>query len=440
MSQATMEIWGKIAEERQQARIDGWLDSPLIQNLYVQPLTGMVFTSGEDVWLKKLIAQFEISPNSSWLSIGCGNGGWELYIAESGFCEQIEGIDISPHAIRIAQEAASSRNISKAHFRASDIQAERLPEQAYDVVLFSMSLHHVERLEYVLAEVLRSLRPGGFLIINEYVGPSRWQWSDQRLTIINTLLSTLPPHYRVHSQRDEIKTLEERPSIEFMKHIDPSESVRSADILPIVRSYFEIAAEFPYGGAILHKLLEYIVGNFSPNRAEDIELLLMVCSFEQALVKAGIVENDFTALVARKRKSAIRQSWLDFEQIDAQIVKGVYPVEESEQGRLFCWTSAEAQFVLQRPAQARLLALQVLLPPVARTLTITVDDQVVSCLRSKDTGQLGKWQELFVYLPPFGEQEPTITFELDRAWSAQEVFQHNDTRELGVALCDLRFL
>jgi ubiquinone/menaquinone biosynthesis C-methylase UbiE len=440
MSQATMEIWGKIAEARQEARIDGWLDSPLIQNLYVQPLTGMVFTSGEHVWLKKLIDQFEISPHSCWLSIGCGNGGWELYIAESGFCEQIEGIDISPHAIRIAQEAANSRAISKAHFRASDIQAERLPEESYDVVLFSMSLHHVERLEYVLAEVLRSLRPGGYLIINEYVGPSRWQWDDQRLTIINTLLAALPPHYRVHSQRDEIKSVEERPSIEFMKHIDPSESVRSADILPVLKRYFEVAAEYPYGGAILHKLLEYIVGNFNPNRAEDIELLLMLCSFEQALVHAGIVENDFMALVARKRKAAVRPSWLDFEQIDAQIVTGVYPVEESEQQRRFCWTSAHAQFVLERPAQARLLAIQLLLPPVARTLTIKIDDQVVSCLRSKESAQLGKWQELFVYLPPISEQEPTISFELDSAWSAQEVFQHDDSRELGIALRDLRFL
>mgnify|MGYP001031745572 CR=1 FL=1 len=440
MSQATMEIWGKIAEARQQARIDGWLDSPLIQDLYVQPLIGMVFTTGEKVWLKKLIEQFEISPQSRWLSIGCGNGGWELYIAESGFCEQIEGIDISPHAIRIAQDAASSRAINNAHFRACDIQAERLPEQAYDVVLFSMSLHHVERLEYVLAEVLRSLRPGGYLIINEYVGPSRWQWDDQRLTIINTLLAALPPHYRIHSQSNEIKSVEERPSIEFMKHIDPSESVRSADILPVIKRYFEVVAEYPYGGAILHKLLEYIVGNFDPDKPEDINLLMLLCSFEQALVKAGIVENDFLALVARKRKVAVRPSWLDFKQIDAQIVKGVYPVEESDQQRPFCWTSAEAQFVLERPAQARLLAMQVLLPPVARTLTIKINDQVVSCVRSKDSAQLGKWQELFVYLPPISEQEPTISFELDRAWSPQELFQQADTRELGIALRDLRFL
>ena len=59
---------------------------------------------------------------------------------------------------------------------------------AYDVVVAHSVLHHVENLEHAYAQIERCMRPDATLIVNEYVGPNRFQYSDDVLSIINALL------------------------------------------------------------------------------------------------------------------------------------------------------------------------------------------------------------------------------------------------------------
>ena len=59
-----------------------------------------------------------------------------------------------------------------------DLNAEGLPEDLYDTVRTSGSMHHIENLDFCFRNIRRSLKPGGLLWLNDYVGPNRFQWSD----------------------------------------------------------------------------------------------------------------------------------------------------------------------------------------------------------------------------------------------------------------------
>ena len=97
----------------------------------------------------------------------------------------------------------------------------------------------------------------------------------------------------------EIKEQVYRPSIDNMNNFDPSEAIRSCDIVPLVTKYFDIEERIDYGGTILHGLLQHIVGNFDPSKEEDIAILRLLGYFEDVLIKENVIPSDFTLIVAR---------------------------------------------------------------------------------------------------------------------------------------------
>jgi ubiquinone/menaquinone biosynthesis C-methylase UbiE len=87
--------------------------------------------------LKDLIKQIDIS-GKDVLDVGCGEGSFtfeQLTAARS-----ILGIDPKADSIEaIQREAPGHLDMSRAEFRVADIKTEPLPEQAFDVVVFSNS-------------------------------------------------------------------------------------------------------------------------------------------------------------------------------------------------------------------------------------------------------------------------------------------------------------
>src|SRR5438309_514355 len=65
-----------------------------------------------------------------------------------------------------------------------------------DAVFAHQSVHHVERLEALYATVRDALRPDAVFHLHEFVGPSRFQWSDAQLRLVNGLLDELPARLR----------------------------------------------------------------------------------------------------------------------------------------------------------------------------------------------------------------------------------------------------
>jgi SAM-dependent methyltransferase len=78
-----------------------------------------------------------------------------------------------------------------------DVNTIQLPKSTYDLVFSCHSFHHFVELEYVMDQVHQSLTPHGLFVLDEYVGPTQFQWTtEKQLGLVNSLLALLPDRLR----------------------------------------------------------------------------------------------------------------------------------------------------------------------------------------------------------------------------------------------------
>ena len=212
---------------------------------------------------------------------------------ESADILRIDAVDLSPQAI----ERAKAQAPPKVTYGVRDLNCDTLEENAYDVVVAHMILHHVENLEYALAQIECAMKRDATLIVNEYAGPRRFQFSDDVLSRINTLMACLPARLRNGALKRE------RPPLQLMIDLDPSEAVRSDEILPMIAERFEIMERRDMGGTLLQHLLYEIVQNFRFNAPKERAMIELMCAYEAMLIDRGAIPCDFVICAARKRGS-----------------------------------------------------------------------------------------------------------------------------------------
>lgn len=118
-----------------------------------------------------------------------------------GICDRVDAFDGSETSLAAAREAAVAEGVvDRIAYRNDDFDRVTLPRRAYDVVFFHQSLHHVSRLERLLRQVARTLRPGGLLYLEEYVGPSRTYWTDRTVAWYRALFRMIPEHVRYQDE------------------------------------------------------------------------------------------------------------------------------------------------------------------------------------------------------------------------------------------------
>lgn len=163
------------------------------------------------------------------------------------------------------------------------------------------SLHHFAHLESLYANVHRALKPDGYFVLNEYIGPSRFQWTDRQLEAANALLSVLPPRYRLRWQDHSLKRRVHRPSRLSMILFDPSEAVESDKIVPNLDKFFTIVERRDYGGTLIHPLFADIAWNFQEDRPDVQQWLKLCFDVEDTMLAHGEVMSDFALIVCRPR-------------------------------------------------------------------------------------------------------------------------------------------
>lgn len=290
-----------------------WLRSPLVVRLYINP---QISGRADQGWLAWLREKYFPQPAPRGLSLGCGRGALERRALELNLCRALEACDLSPDAIAAAQadaarlSQAGTRDAGLAdrlRFFVADLNAIELAPASYDLILCPMSLHHVRALERLFAQARAALKPGGLLALNEYVGPAQFQWSEKQLGYANALLRRLAPRYRrnldpswwrrlLEPYREDVRR---RPRWRVAAE-DPSESVRSAEIVSLLEREFVIVERRDYGGTLLQLVLDRIVGNFQDTE-EDRRVLTLLCQAERALIQAGELTSDFTLILARPK-------------------------------------------------------------------------------------------------------------------------------------------
>ncbi|MFA6469626.1 MAG: class I SAM-dependent methyltransferase [Bacteroidota bacterium] len=276
-----------------------WWDIPEVQERWNEKITGK-----KEITLYEYVREnyFPSSMPVKGLSIGCGTGNKELLWIQEMEQLTLQGIDISKQ--RIAQAVMKARKAgvgNRLSFSVGNIYDLPLRPGEYDMIIFDSSLHHFAPIGIVLDAVKQALSPSGLLIVNEYVGPARFQWTDRQLDIVNELLSTIPESYRKRISRDAVKTKEYRPGRLTMYVSDPSEAVESDKIERRLFERFDVIEKKEYGGTLLQLLFKDIAGNFIRNDHKTKELLKEIFTAEDKALSTGDVKSDFALFIARPK-------------------------------------------------------------------------------------------------------------------------------------------
>ena len=289
---ATAEKWGSEEHSCRNTLARGWCGSPIVLAYRSRMVTG------SDDGNPSLLIVDHLAPqcrNGKVLVLGCGQSLAEHWLAISKTAQFAHGIDVSPGAIEKARAEVVSQGLSgRVTHEVMDINKLSLLENSYDGLLISQSMHHFENLEHICAEIVKGLKPGAPIVIDDFVGPTRFQYSEDRLNLMNRLLVCLPPHM----QKPPI----ERIPLESFLKIDPSEGVRCGDIPGVIRRFFSIEKELPYGGSIIYQLLQDIVPYIRHEDPRDAALVKLLVTFEEYLIKTRAMESDFVMFFARNQK------------------------------------------------------------------------------------------------------------------------------------------
>lgn len=167
-------------------------------------------------------------PHKTCLSLGSGTGRVEQYLLKTGFASQFDAIELSDKL-----NAAVDQTQSRIDARQGDLNFCELPANTYDFILCHQILHHLINIEHVLDQINNALVPSGLLLVSEYVGENRWQFTEDRLSYLRGKFPDIPlgrvPHWRV----------------------DGFESIRSADLRGLIKAQFSDSCErcVDFGGA-----------------------------------------------------------------------------------------------------------------------------------------------------------------------------------------------
>ena len=257
-------------------------------------------------WLSAWAHRWFVGDGLRLLVLGCGEGWLERAVAGWAFVARIDAVDFAEEAVARAREAG--RGIAKINYGVVDLNRDELEPDAYDVVVAHSVLHHVENLEHAYAQIERCMRPEATLVVSEYVGPNRFQYGDDVLSMINALLRVLPEELRRPFDGGAPFEARVRPTVEEMIANDPSEAVRSEELLAFTERVFDVRERRNIGGTILQHLLYDIVQNFRFDDPRERSLLEMLCTIEAILVDSGRIPCDFVLLAARKKGSRVKRA------------------------------------------------------------------------------------------------------------------------------------
>jgi ubiquinone/menaquinone biosynthesis C-methylase UbiE len=296
------QAWSFLSDEKLVKRRDrlNWSGISLNHKYYNHLVTG----NPDLNYLVYFIDKYVKKPGRV-LSLGCGNGHLERVLMEFHLpYNEILGIDINPDLIKFASQKALELGYEHFSYDSADINNITLPEKEYDLVIFFHSLHHVENLEGLLQNVRSTLTDDGLVLVVEFVGPTRFQWTEKQVQITQELLDILPPALKKNLYDpllNKIKTKITRPTIHDVITGDPSEAIRSGEIMELLYQGFDVLEQKPLGGTLLSLLFDGIAGNFDEENPVICSLIRSLQKTEELLITNQVISSDFIFMVLRNK-------------------------------------------------------------------------------------------------------------------------------------------
>ena len=133
-----------------------------------------ITTLGQARHLRRMtMDQALIKPGDNVLDVGCGTGEVTLLAKTRAKDGKVYGIGPAPEMIAVARNKAARKGL-EIDFRVGVIESLPFTDASIDVVTSSLMMHHLPDDLKVrgLAEIYRVLRPGGHLLIADFMRPT----------------------------------------------------------------------------------------------------------------------------------------------------------------------------------------------------------------------------------------------------------------------------
>jgi|GEM_PF-183624 len=291
----TKNCWNLYHLSKKDKEIKYWWDSPIIIKHCQRLVTGDPNTNFHQ-FLKNEFVEF---PLDKGLSICSGSGEFERGLIEHGICKTIDAYEIAEDRVKEGILTAKESGY-KINFFIEDVNYAKFKPNHYDIFFSWSALHHIENLEGVCRNAWEALKFRGLLVAQEYIGPNQLQWTDSQLDLANKILSIIPDTLKKDPATGIVLSHIERPSLEQLNHTDPSEAIRSSEIIETINKFFKIKTIKYFGGSLYNCLFNAIIYNFSHSDEKDIALIEMILFLEETLIQRGILDNDYAVIIAEK--------------------------------------------------------------------------------------------------------------------------------------------
>lgn len=112
------------------------------------------------------------------LDLGCGYGWFCRFAAEAGAAE-VTGIELSERMLAKARADTESASVT---YEQGDMESLKLPASRYDLVYSSLAFHYVANFDGLIAEIAKTLKPGGCLVFSMehplFTAPAKPGWRE----------------------------------------------------------------------------------------------------------------------------------------------------------------------------------------------------------------------------------------------------------------------
>lgn len=118
-------------------------------------------------WLVELA-----QPQPGWRVLDVATGTGHTAFAFAPYVAEIIGIDLTPRMLAEAEKLAAQSGVVNVRFVEADIHElpfddETFDDEQFDLITCRRAAHHFSDIEEALAEMVRMLKPGGLLLIDD---------------------------------------------------------------------------------------------------------------------------------------------------------------------------------------------------------------------------------------------------------------------------------
>ncbi|QDM01225.1 class I SAM-dependent methyltransferase [Aliarcobacter butzleri] len=118
-----------------------------------------------DACINHLKEKIDFSNIKNILDYGCGTGLIAFNLVEKN--NEVLGLDNSYGMIEEFNKKVREKNLSNIKAKKHNILEEDLPKNSFDLIVISMSLHHIEDIDMFFKKSFEALKNDGYICVND---------------------------------------------------------------------------------------------------------------------------------------------------------------------------------------------------------------------------------------------------------------------------------